>query len=181
MRKFIYAEEKIAEQIGYNRALIIEKRNGCCERGVDFKEENNRTVWTARAVKRVLKALGIVLPHKNAPALNVLIVESLLLRSIAPEVPEEDVPVDGPARATLVVERIPVRRSRMLLATFADPARLKDFDTIDGKCVTVRVRDNKNFIVGTEIPCVYAGGSAWEFVGRCPRTRREGGLIGRRT
>ena len=82
-----------------------------------------------------------------------------------PPKPPEPPPPPRPLieKAMLVVDNVPNRNKMMV------PAIWKDGD--DVLKVRVRVRNNKNFVRGMEIPCRQIQGEVWELIGRCPRFR----------
>ena len=181
MTAFAFSEKRLCDVIGISRKEVKEVRKNRLEKEAAYQAKGNRILYSENGVRALLEALKLKIPEKRPKAPDGVTMERLLMMSVLPSLAPEDIPIQGPTRALLVIVDVPKNRGKILFARFKDVNLAKDFPMFQNDTVSVRVRDNTNFVTGVEINCVHAQGVTWDFVGRCPTSKRQATLMGRRS
>lgn len=139
------SERNLAATTGIDREMLKVARESL-EKGADWDLVKGMVVYTAAGIQRLMEALGVAGAITDAEL-------DAIMAWLPPE-PEEA------TKKTV---------SASFLRRFRSPHHIGAL--LDGREVTVRVRDSKNFRAGMEIPIREMTPGYFELARRCPRYR----------
>lgn len=152
----MYWEGRVATWLGVSRKRVAALRRRSMSEGDEWIVYRQQVVFTLKGIQALrdrLLSLGLVTLDGQPRA------------AVKASQNEPAAPVGPPERADAIVLRI-YPNPRLMLARIPGTGPTPD------RQITVRVRENKNFMAGMRIPVVHDTAAAmWQFSGRLPRSR----------
>jgi hypothetical protein len=153
----MYWENRVAAWLGVSRKRVSTLRRRSMNEGDEWIVYRQQVVYTLKGIQALrdrLLSLGLVTldgsPKVATPA--------------APEAPR--VPAGPPERAKAKITRIYPNVRLMAAQIIAQDGAHAP------RQITVKVRENTNFMPGMQVEVVYdAAAASWQFTGRLPRSR----------
>jgi len=154
--EFEHAERELAERLGVRQEVLKRIRKRRMKRGTHFDLVKGAIRYAEAGVAIVQQELGAGGAKKGAPRGE-----------------EQAVRDDRRWRRVFLLPRraeslrARVERVAVFKKTFRNPHIIQC--ECQGELIRVRVRDNRNFRKGMEVPCRQVKGDLYELTRRCPR------------
>ena len=157
--RFKCSERALAEALLPGETMLKrvgEFRLANLKKGLDWIDDGATVLYSEQAAKKALAALKVL-----------------------PPAPASDRPATGQRSASKNVKDIllaittpPLKvRARIVKVFATNPRFLHATGEKGAACITVRVRDNVNFLPGMEMDVTAGAGGVWDYVGPLPRAR----------